>query len=113
MAAEGQESCILGTELPLKRAREEEELNNGAGMADSVDKNGADKQQGYISSVIPGWFSEISPMWPGLSPLPSDFFFFLGFCFCFSPNPPFCVFLRWISFRLLGDLMMNGSFVIL
>lgn len=95
MAAEGQESCILGIELPVKRTREDEELNNVAGMADSVDKNGAEKQQGYISSVIPGWFSEMSPMWPGLSPLPPAFLF-LGFPFFFFLYPPshlfFCVF---------------------
>ncbi|KAK3041770.1 hypothetical protein RJ639_000286 [Escallonia herrerae] len=30
-------------------------------MADSNDKRGPE----YMSSVIPGWFSEISPMWPG------------------------------------------------
>lgn len=110
MAAEGQESCILGIELPVKRTREDEELNNVAGMADSVDKNGAEKQQGYISSVIPGWFSEMSPMWPGLSLLPPAFLF-LGFPFFFFSLPPsllFCVFFRSGSFLLLGDLMMNG-----
>ncbi|KAK2990849.1 hypothetical protein RJ640_016167 [Escallonia rubra] len=30
-------------------------------MADSNDK----REPEYMSSVIPGWFSEISPMWPG------------------------------------------------
>lgn len=98
MAAEGQESCILGFELPAKRTREDEELNNVAGMADSVDKNGAEKQQGYISSVIPGWFSEMSQMWPGLSPLPLLFFFWVflflyphpSFFVCFSVRVLFC-----------------------
>ncbi|XP_042062738.1 spermidine synthase 1-like isoform X2 [Salvia splendens] len=39
-------------ELPVKRPREEMEANNGAVPE-------------CMSSVIPGWFSEISPMWPG------------------------------------------------
>lgn len=99
MAAEGQESCILGIELPVKRTREDEELNNVAGMADSVDKNGAEKQQGYISSVIPGWFSEMSPMWPGLSPLPPAFLF-LGFPSFFS-LPPHLTFFLCFSVRVL------------
>ncbi|KVI05620.1 Spermidine/spermine synthase family [Cynara cardunculus var. scolymus] len=42
------------SDLPMKRPREGEE--NGAAAFET---------SGYISSVIPGWFSEISPMWPG------------------------------------------------
>ncbi|XP_024987362.1 spermidine synthase 1 isoform X1 [Cynara cardunculus var. scolymus] len=42
-------------DLPMKKPREGEE--NGA----IATANGG----GCISSVIPGWFSEISPMWPG------------------------------------------------
>ncbi|KAJ9554539.1 hypothetical protein OSB04_018584 [Centaurea solstitialis] len=44
------------SDLPMKRPREGEE--NGAAAA-------AAGGGGCISSVIPGWFSEISPMWPG------------------------------------------------
>ncbi|VAI74535.1 unnamed protein product [Triticum turgidum subsp. durum] len=45
----------MEAETAAKRAREGE----GAAAAD-----GAGEQAG-ISAVIPGWFSEISPMWPG------------------------------------------------
>ncbi|GKF34318.1 hypothetical protein Tco_0107518 [Tanacetum coccineum] len=34
---------------PMKKLKEEETINGN----------------GNVSSVIPGWFSEISPMWPG------------------------------------------------
>lgn len=51
------------TDLPVKRHREEE---NGVSM--ETDGN---KAPDSISAVIPGWFSEISPMWPG------GFFLFL------------------------------------
>ncbi|KAI5679185.1 hypothetical protein M9H77_10135 [Catharanthus roseus] len=70
--AEEEQSRVLGTELPSKRAREEEEVINGVSsvveMADSVNNNNSADGQPLprgISSVIPGWFSEISPMWPG------------------------------------------------
>ncbi|GKB72106.1 hypothetical protein Tco_0933518, partial [Tanacetum coccineum] len=33
---------------PMKKLKEEETINGN----------------GNVSSVIPGWFSEISPMWP-------------------------------------------------
>ena len=45
----------MEAEAAAKRARESE-------VAPAVD--GAGEQAG-ISAVIPGWFSEISPMWPG------------------------------------------------
>ncbi|PWA83519.1 spermidine/spermine synthase [Artemisia annua] len=41
------------SDSPMKKLKEEETTNGSA-------VNG-----GNISSVIPGWFSEISPMWPG------------------------------------------------
>jgi spermidine synthase len=44
-------------ESTMKRQRDDQE-NNGV----SVDK---DPNANGVSSVIPGWFSEISPMWPG------------------------------------------------
>lgn len=46
------ESVMGSNDLSLKRQREEEE--NGVSVSNGV------------SAVIPGWFSEISPMWPGL-----------------------------------------------
>jgi len=58
----------MEAEAAAKRAREtaEDAVAAGAG-ADSA--AGAGEQAG-ISAVIPGWFSEISPMWPGASLLP-------------------------------------------
>ncbi|ESR51665.1 spermidine synthase 1 [Citrus sinensis] len=54
------------TDLPLKRPRDDGEKeannNNNGSVLMEMDSN---KQPDCISSVIPGWFSEISPMWPG------------------------------------------------
>jgi spermidine synthase len=44
------EESVVAIDLPAKRPREDEVTNGGSK---------------YISSVIPGWFSEMSPMWPG------------------------------------------------
>ncbi|KAA8529555.1 hypothetical protein F0562_033646 [Nyssa sinensis] len=54
------------TDLPIKRPREDGE-NNGVSVSSvSVEMEDSNKEESeYISSVIPGWFSEISPMWPG------------------------------------------------
>lgn len=56
-------------DLPVKRPREEgvyEENNENGVSASTVSAEMNDsKEPDYISSVIPGWFSEISPMWPG------------------------------------------------
>jgi len=62
-----EEGVVLGTDLPVKRPREEENMieNNGNGVSMETDET-KNKPQG-LSAVIPGWFSEISPMWPGLS----------------------------------------------
>nr|DAD30979.1 TPA_asm: hypothetical protein HUJ06_009830 [Nelumbo nucifera] len=51
-------------DLPAKRPRGDEAAvaNNGNGVSVQME-NG--KEPRCISSVIPGWFSEISPMWPG------------------------------------------------
>ncbi|XP_027360614.1 spermidine synthase 1 [Abrus precatorius] len=49
------------TDLPLKRQREEEEQQQN-GVSETVSN---EPQPLGISAVIPGWFSEISPMWPG------------------------------------------------
>jgi hypothetical protein len=50
----------MEAEAAAKRARESGEDAAAAAAA------GAGEQAG-ISAVIPGWFSEISPMWPGAS----------------------------------------------
>ncbi|KAI8527136.1 hypothetical protein RHMOL_Rhmol12G0052300 [Rhododendron molle] len=66
------EESGAATDFPVKRQREDEELNNnhnhnGVEMEGIKDNNSisTNKESEYISSVIPGWFSEISPMWPG------------------------------------------------
>ncbi|KAJ0037382.1 hypothetical protein Pint_23014 [Pistacia integerrima] len=46
-----------GSDLPVKRPRDDEQEINGSISMET--------ESNYISSVIPGWFSEISPMWPG------------------------------------------------
>ncbi|KMT07280.1 hypothetical protein BVRB_6g149100 [Beta vulgaris subsp. vulgaris] len=63
MAAE--EGIISGTDLPVKRPREEENMseNNNNGV-NGVSMETEEKPNS-MSSIIPGWFSEISPMWPG------------------------------------------------
>nr|AFK40887.1 unknown [Lotus japonicus] len=55
MAAEN-----VAADLPVKRQREEEEEDQQNGLS----QNDSSTPQG-LSAVIPGWFSEISPMWPG------------------------------------------------
>ena len=59
-------------DLPVKRPREDEE--NGALTATEAMETETNSSD-YISSVIPGWFSEISPMWPGISLLQYPFIF--------------------------------------
>lgn len=49
-----QNTVVAASDLPIKRPREEDEVEATTKAPDG------------ISSVIPGWFSEISPMWPGL-----------------------------------------------
>ncbi|KAM1788142.1 hypothetical protein ACFX11_038467 [Malus domestica] len=59
------DEIVVGfADLPVKRPREEEE--NGAEAAASVVSIETDggKEPNSVSTVIPGWFSEISPMWP-------------------------------------------------
>lgn len=58
------ENVVEFTDLPVKRPREEEEGTNGVSN-DAVSALPNDPQYPGISAVIPGWFSEISPMWPG------------------------------------------------
>ncbi|KAH9615823.1 hypothetical protein KSS87_006727 [Heliosperma pusillum] len=58
-----------GSELPVKRPREEEmaETKNGVNGV-SMD---TDQKPNGLSAIIPGWFSEISPMWPAIWIVPS------------------------------------------
>lgn len=65
-----EETGVVAADLPVKRPREKEE--NGAAAAaaaaTTMEVDGTSKEPGCISAVIPGWFSEISPMWPGVFP---------------------------------------------
>ncbi|WMV28697.1 hypothetical protein MTR67_022082 [Solanum verrucosum] len=61
---------VKGTELPVKRPREEEaetemEAANNSNNNNGCSTNEKEESSPYISSVLPGWFSEISPLWPG------------------------------------------------
>lgn len=41
-------------------------VGSAADVAAKLPENGvSDSHPDSVSSVIPGWFSEISPMWPG------------------------------------------------
>ncbi|XP_073032151.1 spermidine synthase 1 [Primulina eburnea] len=62
------EGVQSATDLPLKRPREVE--NQGPNSCSTMEVNhsgdgAAENLPECISAVIPGWFSEISPMWPG------------------------------------------------
>nr|CAD1831720.1 unnamed protein product [Ananas comosus var. bracteatus] len=52
-------------EASAKRARASEDGEGAAPMAVEDGKEAAAAAGDGISAVIPGWFSEISPMWPG------------------------------------------------
>lgn len=52
-------------ELPVKRPRAEEEENGGVSVEMEVNNGAVTELPECMSSVIPGWFSEMSPMWPG------------------------------------------------
>ncbi|KAJ9176417.1 hypothetical protein P3X46_011729 [Hevea brasiliensis] len=63
-----EDGLAVSNDLPVKRPREDEENGVSANtvameMEGNTDKNSNNND--YKSSVIPGWFSEISPMWPG------------------------------------------------
>ncbi|KAK8615933.1 hypothetical protein V6N13_017503 [Hibiscus sabdariffa] len=60
--AEESGAPVSCADLPVKRPREEEE--NGVSSV-AMEMEGDTNKADGISSVIPGWFSEISPMWPG------------------------------------------------
>ncbi|KAH7660141.1 Spermidine synthase protein [Dioscorea alata] len=53
----------MEAEAVVKRVREDGTEDNGAGGVLSIVEDG--KTVDCISTVIPGWFSEMSPMWPG------------------------------------------------
>lgn len=60
------EAAQSAGELPVKRQRGEEEAANGGASAGMEVNNGAAMElPESMSSVIPGWFSEMSSMWPG------------------------------------------------
>lgn len=67
MAEDGVAAAVTN-DLSMKRPREEdgEEEANGVSVSSivSMETDGT-KEPNSISTVIPGWFSEISPMWPG------------------------------------------------
>ncbi|XP_068642345.1 spermidine synthase 1 [Aristolochia californica] len=51
------------TEMPIKRPRECSGTEyNGVNVENMVEEG---KEADCFSSIIPGWFSEINPMWPG------------------------------------------------
>ncbi|KAL6187085.1 hypothetical protein ACLB2K_043200 [Fragaria x ananassa] len=58
-----EDGVVRSGDFPVKRAREEEE--NGGLTAAAAMETESGKEPDCISGVIPGWFSEISPMWPG------------------------------------------------
>ncbi|KAM5566744.1 hypothetical protein ABKV19_015069 [Rosa sericea] len=58
------EDGVVGSaDFPAKRPREEEE--NCVSSAAAAMETETAKDPDCVSGVIPGWFSEISPMWPG------------------------------------------------
>ncbi|CAI9781651.1 unnamed protein product [Fraxinus pennsylvanica] len=62
------EETHLIDELSVKRPQEEEAEENG-GISVKMEKSNRVAAEvalaECISTIIPGWFSEISPMWPG------------------------------------------------
>ncbi|KAK7361911.1 hypothetical protein VNO77_04003 [Canavalia gladiata] len=52
-------------ESPVKRQRDDEENGVSASIVSMEMEGCKDPDANGLSSVIPGWFSEISPMWPG------------------------------------------------
>ncbi|KAJ7943624.1 Spermidine synthase [Quillaja saponaria] len=58
-----EENVVGFTDLPVRKKREEEENGIYASTV-SIETDG-NKEPDCISAVIPGWFSEISSMWPG------------------------------------------------
>ncbi|KAK4841360.1 hypothetical protein QYF36_003235 [Acer negundo] len=63
MAETGAAAAVVN-DLPVKRPRDEEEDIEKNGVS-AVSMETESNNTNSISAVIPGWFSEISPMWPG------------------------------------------------
>ena len=92
------------TDLPMKRPREDEE--NGASAATEAMETEANSSV-CISSVIPGWFSEISPMWPGISLLQYPFIFLPPFLLLAARNTKrFKTFVFPCFFGIQDDMLM-------
>ncbi|PSS28637.1 Spermidine synthase [Actinidia chinensis var. chinensis] len=53
------------TDFQAKRLREDENGVSVSSVSVEMEDINNNNESEYISSVIPGWFSEISPMWPG------------------------------------------------
>ncbi|VFQ93161.1 unnamed protein product [Cuscuta campestris] len=70
MTAASGETAASGVEVPAKRQREDEPNGGSVSVVMEASNNsticgGGAEEPPCFSSVIPGWFSEISPMWPG------------------------------------------------
>ncbi|XP_014523345.1 spermidine synthase 1 [Vigna radiata var. radiata] len=66
MAAENNNNNVVQvSDFPVKRPREEEQDGGQNGVPDTLSTQPNHSQHSGISPVLPGWFSEISPMWPG------------------------------------------------
>nr|WAU46216.1 spermidine N-methyltransferase [Erythroxylum coca] len=57
------EQGIVSGDLSVKRARDDGD-NGVSATTEAMETENSISSQ-YISTVIPGWFSEISPLWPG------------------------------------------------
>ncbi|KAG1364349.1 Spermidine synthase 1 [Cocos nucifera] len=63
MEAECRVPAVPGEEVPSNRASADQESSQNRGDGAATAEDG--KPMDGISAVIPGWFSEISSMWPG------------------------------------------------
>ncbi|KAL6491774.1 hypothetical protein OROGR_034139 [Orobanche gracilis] len=59
------EAAQSAGEMPVKRPREEE-VNGSASAEMEVNNGTVTELPESMFSVIPGWFSEIKPMWPAM-----------------------------------------------
>ncbi|KAK1554026.1 hypothetical protein Q3G72_006767 [Acer saccharum] len=57
-------AAAVVNDLPVKRPRDDDEDIEKNGVS-AVSMETEPNNTNSISAVIPGWFSEISPMWPG------------------------------------------------
>lgn len=64
-----EEGVAVSNDVPVKRPREDgENVPSPTTVVMETEGNAENNNSNndHISSVIPGWFSEISPMWPGM-----------------------------------------------